>query len=61
MTDAVERFTGKEMVNAHDALADITATKDVFNAMIEEFELQDFEDADFTDLFRGNKIDIVII
>jgi DNA polymerase-3 subunit epsilon len=57
LTDAVERFTGKEMVNAHDALADITATKDVFNAMIEEFELQDFEDADFTDLFRGNKID----
>ena len=37
LSHAVERFLGKPMEGAHDALADITATANVFDKMVEEF------------------------
>ena len=57
LSHAVERFLGKSMEGAHDALADITATANVFDKMVDEFSLNDHTEKDFTAIFKGNKID----
>jgi len=57
LSHAVERFLGKPMEGAHDALADITATANVFDKMVDEFSLNDHTEKDFTAIFKGNKID----
>ena len=57
LSHAVERFLGKPMEGAHDALADITATANVFDKMVEEFSLNNHTEKDFTAIFKGNKID----
>ena len=57
LSHAVERFLGKPMEGAHDALADITATANVFDKMVEEFSLKNHTEKDFTAIFKGNKID----
>lgn len=43
---ALKFYTGKTMENAHDALADVRATIDVFAGQLEHYAGQDFEDAD---------------
>ena len=57
LSHAVERFLGKPMEGAHDALADITATVNVFDKMVDEFSLNEYNGKDFTAVFKGNKID----
>tara|TARA_Y100001980_G_scaffold46345_1_gene30319 strand:+ start:19384 stop:20190 length:807 start_codon:yes stop_codon:yes gene_type:complete len=57
LSDAVERFMGKKMEDAHDALADIQATAVVFDKMVEEFSMENYSEKDFTAIFKGNKID----
>ena len=57
LSHAVERFLGKPMEGAHDALADITATVNVFDKMVEEFSMNDYSGNDFTAIFKGNKVD----
>lgn len=57
LSHAVERFLGKPMEGAHDALADITATANVFDKMVDEFSLNNHTEKDFTAIFKGNKID----
>ena len=57
LSHAVERFLGKPMEGAHDALVDITATVNVFDKMVEEFSMNDYNENDFTAIFKGNKVD----
>ncbi len=57
LSHAVERFLGKPMEGAHDALADITATVNVFDKMVDEFSMRDYSGSDFTAIFKGNKVD----
>lgn len=45
---ALKYYTGKKMENAHDALADVRATMDVFVGQLNHYAGQDFEDADGT-------------
>lgn len=51
---ALKFYCGKELENAHDALADVQATVDVFKGQLERYEGVDFVDAD------GNLIDAPI-
>lgn len=46
LSAAVKFYTGKKMENAHDALADVRATIDVFKGQLKRYENEDFEDAD---------------
>ncbi len=57
LSHAVERFLGKPMEGAHDALADITATVNVFDKMVDEFSMEEYNGNDFTAIFKGNKVD----
>ena len=57
LSHAVERFLGKPMEDAHDALADITATVNVFDKMLDEFSMNEYSGKDFTAIFKGNKVD----
>lgn len=43
---ALKFYTGKKMENAHDALADVRATIDVFEGQLKYYAGQDYEDAD---------------
>lgn len=43
---ALKFYTGKRMENAHDALADVRATVDVFKGQLEKYKEIDFEDED---------------
>lgn len=43
---ALRFYTGKEIENAHDALADVQATIDVFNGQLEKYKGVDFVDDD---------------
>lgn len=43
---AVKFYTGKRMENAHDALADVQATIDVFKGQLKMYAGQDHEDGD---------------
>lgn len=43
---ALKYYTGKTMENAHDALADVRATIDVFAGQLRHYKDQDYEDAD---------------
>ncbi len=43
---ALKFYTGNEMVNAHDALADVQATIDVFKGQLEKYKGVDFVDDD---------------
>jgi DNA polymerase-3 subunit epsilon len=43
---ALKFFTGKRMENAHDALADVRATIDVFKGQLEKYQDVDYEDED---------------
>lgn len=57
LSHAVERFLGKKMEDAHDALADIKATANVFEKMLDEFSMREYSENEFTAIFKGNKID----
>lgn len=41
---ALKFYTGKKMENAHDALADVRATIDVFKGQLEKYQDVDYED-----------------
>lgn len=43
---ALKFYTGQQMENAHDALADVQATIDVFNGQLEKYKGVDFVDDD---------------
>ncbi len=43
---ALKFYTGKRMEDAHDALADVRATVDVFKGQLEKYKGQDYEDED---------------
>ncbi|MEM6699404.1 MAG: 3'-5' exonuclease [Bacteroidota bacterium] len=43
---ALKFYCGKDIVNAHDALADVEATIDVFKGQLERYENEDYEDSD---------------
>lgn len=43
---AYKFFTGKTLVDAHDALADVRATVDVFKGQLEKYAGVDYEDGD---------------
>lgn len=43
---ALRFYTGKKMENAHDALADVRATVDVFRGQLERYKDEDYEDGD---------------
>jgi DNA polymerase-3 subunit epsilon len=45
---AVKFYCNKEIVNAHDAMADVQATIDVFKGQIERYKDMDFEEKDGT-------------
>ncbi|MBJ24269.1 MAG: hypothetical protein CMB64_06315 [Euryarchaeota archaeon] len=57
LSHAVERFLGTKMKDAHDALADIQATANVFSKMVDEFSMNDYTGNEFTAIFKGNKVD----
>ncbi|MEM9835571.1 MAG: 3'-5' exonuclease [Bacteroidota bacterium] len=46
LSAALKYYTGKTMENAHDALADVRATIDVFEGQLKHYAGQDYEDAD---------------
>ncbi|MEL6140821.1 MAG: 3'-5' exonuclease [Bacteroidota bacterium] len=46
LSAALAFYAGKKMENAHDALADVRATIDVFAGQLERYGNQDFEDSD---------------
>lgn len=43
---ALKFYCGKKIENAHDALADVQATIDVFKGQIQKYQEQDYEDKD---------------
>ncbi len=43
---ALSYYCGKKLENAHDALADVKATVDVFNGMISKYKGTEYEDAE---------------
>lgn len=43
---ALKFYTGQRMENAHDALADVRATIDVFKGQLEKYQEVDYEDED---------------
>jgi DNA polymerase-3 subunit epsilon len=45
---AVKFYCNKEIVNAHDAMADVQATIDVFKGQLERYKDMDFEEKDGT-------------
>jgi len=46
LSAALKYYCGKEMVNAHDALADVQATVDVFMGQLEMYKDRDYVDGD---------------
>lgn len=46
LSAAVKFYTGKQMENAHDALADVRATIAVFEGQLRKYEGQDYVDGD---------------
>lgn len=46
LSAAYKYYTGKKMVNAHDAMVDVKATVDVFMGQLKMYEGVDYEDAD---------------
>ncbi len=46
LSAAVKYYTGEKMENAHDAMADVQATIDVFKGQIERYEDLDYEEKD---------------
>lgn len=46
LSAAVKFYTGKRMENAHDAMADVHATINVFKGQLEKYAERDFEDKD---------------
>lgn len=46
LSAALKFYCGKKIENAHDALADVQATIDVFKGQIEKYQEQDYEDKD---------------
>ena len=46
LSAALKFYCGKRIENAHDALADVQATIDVFKGQIEKYQEQDYEDKD---------------
>lgn len=46
LSAALKYYTGKKMVNAHDAMADVKATVDVFMGQLKMYEGVDHEDGD---------------
>ncbi len=58
---ALKFYCGKEMVNAHDALADVEATIDVFKGQLERYEGVDLVDADGNVIEAPIKNDMQVI
>ncbi len=56
---ALRFYAGKEMENAHDALADVRATVDVFRGQIDRYAGADFEKEDGTVIQPFTDIDAV--
>ena len=46
LTHLYKEYTGKDLVNAHSAEADVTATVEIFNAQIEKYGITTLEEAD---------------
>lgn len=46
LSAAVKFYTGEKMENAHDALADVRATIEVFKGQLKKYEGQDYVDGD---------------
>ena len=58
---ALRFYCGKELENAHDALADVQATIDVFKGQLTKYEGIDFKDADGNIIEAPIKNDMQII
>ncbi|MFT7121225.1 MAG: DNA polymerase-3 subunit epsilon [Neolewinella sp.] len=46
LSAALKYYTGKKMENAHDALADVRATVDVFKGQLKRYEGAEYDDGD---------------
>ena len=58
---ALRFYTGKTLENAHNALADVQATVDVFKGQLEHYKTTDFVDADGNIIETPVKNDIQVI
>ncbi len=58
---ALKFYCDKELENAHDALADVQATIDVFKGQLEKYEGVDFKDADGNIIEAPIKNDMQVI
>jgi DNA polymerase-3 subunit epsilon len=55
LTDAYKKFTGKELINAHSALADVDATAEIAIAQMSFFNIENFEKANDVSFYEKEK------
>lgn len=58
---ALKFYTGKKIENAHDALADVQATIDVYRGQLERYQDEDYEDGDGNIIKRPIRNDVKAI
>ena len=58
---ALKFYCGKDIENAHDAMADVQATIDVFKGQLERYKDTNFEDSDGNEIIRPIRNDMKAI